>query len=109
VPGVDTWGWRVALLDQVVLLSNLLLFLWFLVFLWRSGKTDPVRFYPFRVAVLSSLPGTTRWRDKVAPEHVEGIRKSRRELFTILIASLAVAVLKFMYYKFFFAGLHTLR
>ena len=109
MPGLCAWGWRVALIDEVVLLSNPVLFLGFLLFLWRSAKTDPPRVYPFRVEVLAILPWSTRWREEVAPEHMEAIRKFRRGLFLFLIAILAVALLKFVYYRFFFAGLHTLR
>lgn len=109
MPGLHVWGWRVALVDEVVLLSNPVLFLGFLLFLWRSAKTDALKVYPFRVAVLSSLPCSTRWREEVAPEHVEAIRKSRRWLFLFLMAILAVALLKFVYYRFLFVGLHTLR
>ncbi len=109
IPGLDVWGWRVALIDEVALLSNPVLFLGFLLFLWRSAKTDPLRAYPFRVVVLSSLPFGTRWREEVAPEHVEVIRKSRRWFFLFLLAVLAVALLKYVYYRYLFVSLHTLR
>jgi hypothetical protein len=109
LPGLHVWGWRVALIDEVVILSDRVLFLGFLLFLWRSPKTDPLRVYPFRVAVLSSLPLSNRWRQEVAPEDAQAIGKFRTGLFLFLAASLAVAVLKFVYYRFFFVSLHTLR
>lgn len=109
IPGLHAWGWRVALVDEVVLLSNAVLFLGFLLFLWRSAKTVPLRVYPFRVAMLSSLPLSSRWRQKVAPEHVKAIGRFRMGLFLFLVAILAVALLKFVYYRFFFVSLHTLR
>jgi len=109
MPGLRVWGWRVALVDEVVLLSNPVLFLGFLLFLWRSAKTNALRVYPFRVAVLSSLPCSTRWQQEVAPEHVEAIRRFRSGFFLFLMAILAVALLKFVYYRFFFVGLHALR
>jgi hypothetical protein len=109
IPGLHVWGWRVALVDEVVLLSNPVLFLGFLLFLWRSAKTDPLSVYPFRVGVLSSLPLSSQWRQEVAPEHVEAIGKLRIGLFLFLAASLVVALLKLVYYKFLFVSLHTLR
>jgi hypothetical protein len=109
MPGLHVWGWRVALVDQVVLLSDLVLFLGFLMFLWRSAKTDPLRVYPFSVAVLSSLPLSSRWRQEVAPEHVQAIEKSRKVLFLFLAASLAMALLKLAYYRFLFVSLHIVR
>jgi hypothetical protein len=109
MPGLHVWGWRVALVDEVVLLSDLVLYLGFLLFLWRSAKTDPLRVYPFRVAVLSSLPLSSRWRQEVAPEHVQAIGEFRVGFFLFLAASLAVALLKFVYYRFLFVSLHTLR
>jgi hypothetical protein len=109
IPGLHVWGWRVALVDEVVLLSNPVVFMGFLLFLWRSAKTDPLRVYSFRIAVLSSLPLSSRWRQEVAPEHAVAIEKFRIGLFLFLAAILAVALLKFVYYRFLFVSLHTLR
>ncbi len=107
LPGVDLWGWRVALLDLLFLVSNVLLFAAFLIFSLRTYKRDPIKEYPFRVVLLSMVPFSVRWRQEVAPEHVCAIDKSRKGFFIFLIAAFVVAVLKVLYGKFLFTRLHT--
>jgi hypothetical protein len=106
LPGVYLWGWWVALLDFLFLASNVLLFAAFLIFSLRTYKRDPIREYPFRVALLSMVPFSVRWRNEVAAEHVCAIDKSRKGFFIFLMAAFVVAVLRVLYGKLLFARLH---
>jgi hypothetical protein len=106
------WGWRVVLLDYLVISSNLVLWLGFMVFLFRAAAAPPRRFqqrYPLKVRMQFLLPFSSRWRQALAPEDVEKIRKFRKVIFVFLLSSWVNAILKFTYYKLFFVRLHALR
>jgi hypothetical protein len=64
------------------------------------------RLYPFNKRLLWILPFTGRWRETLAQEHVETIRKFRMVLFGFLIASLALAIIEAAYFKLLFVRLH---
>jgi hypothetical protein len=104
------WGWRVVLLDYVVISSNLVLWLGFMVFFWRTAPRRSLQErYPFKVRMLWLLPFSSRWRHALVSEDVEKIRKFRKVFLVFFVASVVNALLKFTYYKFFFVRLHALR
>jgi hypothetical protein len=97
------------LVDHVVLLIDPLVFLSCMLLLWWTAPPlRVVRLYSLRVHLLSCLLFTGQWRVEVAPEHVQAIEKFRTGLFISLATIFGAAVLKFLYYKFFFMSLHTL-
>lgn len=106
---VALWGWQVVLLDYSVGLSDFVVWLCFMVFLWRTRATYTIlRLYPFRVRLLLFAPLSGRWRKELAPEHVQAIERLRRGYCTFFGVILALGLLKYVYYKFFFVRLHAL-
>lgn len=108
-PGLDYWGWRVALIDQFAALSDFLLFLCLMMLmLWRAPSRELNRAYPFKVRMLWILP-FSQWQRELAPQHVEAIRRYRSVFVWFFVALLPLTLLKFAYYKFLFVRLHTLK
>ena len=100
----------VGLLDQLILLSEPVLWLCFIVSLWKTLPPRSVqRLYPLGARIRWILPFSDRWREDVAPEHLEGIRKFRTTFFPYFGAILAMPLLKAGYYEFLFVTLHSIR
>jgi hypothetical protein len=53
------------------------------------------------------LPFGARWRQKVAPEHEEQIRRFRKGVFGYVIAIVSLPLLRDLYYEFLFVKLHS--
>jgi hypothetical protein len=110
VNGGAVWGRGVVLLDLIVASSVSVLWLCFLVSMLKTCPPRRIsRLYPFKVHMRSLLPFSDRWREDIAPEHVEAIGKSRKMFLVFFTAFLILALLKFAYYEFFFVRLHSLR
>jgi hypothetical protein len=58
--------------------------------------------------MLTILPFSTRWQREIAPEHLEAYGKARRWIFGGSAAILAVGLLQFAYFHFFFMKVHGL-
>lgn len=110
VTGGALWGRGVVLLDLLVELSEPVMWLCFLVSFLKTAPPRRIsRLYPFKVHMRSILPFSDRWRESVAPEHLEMIGKFRRTFFIFFAASWILALLRFVYYEFFFVRLHVLQ
>ena len=97
----------IELLDYIVEFSYPAVAVCFMVFLLR--KAPPRRIYglyTFRVHMLWSLPFNDRWREEVAPEHIETIGRFRKGLLAYELAILVVVILRAIYLRFLFMRLH---
>ena len=100
----------VALLDQLVLLGEPMVWLCFLLSLWRTLPPRRIqRLYPFRARIRWILPFSNRWQKEIAPEHVARIRRFRGRIFFYFVAILTVPLLKAAYYEFLFGKLHAIQ
>jgi hypothetical protein len=98
---------NVWMLDRAVVLARLIVWLIFVAGLIKTAVPNRIlRLYSFRVKMLAILPFSTRWQKEIAPEHLEVYRKSRRWFFAGMTALLAVSLLQFIYFKFFFMKVH---
>jgi hypothetical protein len=98
---------NVWLIDRAVILARLIVWLIFLAGLMKTAVPKRIlRLYPYRVKMLAILPFSTRWQQEIAPEHLEVYRKPRRWFFAGMTALLAVSLLQFIYFKFFFMKVH---
>ena len=94
-------------LDEAVILARLIVWLIFGAGLIITAVPEKVRrLYSIKVNLLAMLPVSSRWREEIAPEHVAAYRKSRRWFFGGMTALLAVSLLQFIYFKFFFMKVH---
>ncbi len=94
-------------LDKAVILARLIVWLIFVAGLIKTAVPNRVRrLYPYRVNMLAILPFSTPWQKEIAPEHVDAYRKSRSWFFAGMTALLAVGLLQFAYFKFFFMKVH---
>ena len=100
----------INLIDYVVELSEPILWLSFTMFLWWTIPPRAIQqLYPFGVRFLWLMPFSNRWRERVAPEHEEQIRKFRTGAFAYATAILVLPLLRAAYYKFLFMRLHALQ
>jgi hypothetical protein len=99
---MDVW-----LLDRAVILARLIVWLIFAAGLMITAVPNKIgRLYSIRVNLITILPFSARWKQEIAPEHLEVYRKFRRWCFVGLTALLAVSLLQVIYFKFFFMKLH---
>lgn len=99
---------NIKLIDYVVEFSEPVLWLLFTLFLWKRSPPRTIqRLYPLRVRILWMLPFGARWRQKVAPEHEEQIRRFRKGVFGYVIAIVSLPLLRDLYYEFLFVKLHS--
>jgi hypothetical protein len=100
----------IGLIDQIVTLSDLLLLSGFMLFMWKASPPRSIqKLYPFKVRMRYLFWFSGRWRDEVAPEHVQAIKKFRAGLLIFIIVTWFVALAKFAYYELLFAQLHGIR
>jgi hypothetical protein len=94
-------------LDRAVILARLIVWLIFVAGVMKTHVPRRIgRLYSIKVNLLAMLPFSARWQKEIAPEHVEVYRKSRRWYFVGMTALLAVPLLQFTYFKFFFMRFH---
>jgi hypothetical protein len=94
-------------LDKAVILSRLVICLIFFAGMIKTAVPNRVlRLYPHRVNMLAILPFSTRWQQEIGPEHLEAYGRFRRWFFGGSAAILAVGLLQFAYWQFFFMKVH---
>jgi hypothetical protein len=94
-------------LDRAVILARLIVWLIFVAGILKTAVPNRIRrLYSARVNLLTIVPFSTRWQKEIAPEHVDAYRRSRRWYFVGMTALLAVPLLQFTYFKFFFMRVH---
>jgi hypothetical protein len=98
---------NVWMLDRAVILARLIVWIIFVAGMIKTAVPKKIlQLYSFRVNLLTILPFSARWQKEIAPEHVEVYRKPRRWFFAGMTALLAVGLLQFAYFKFFFMKVH---
>ena len=94
-------------LDRAVILPRLIVWIIFVAGMMKTAVPKRIgRLYSRKVNLLAMLPFSSRWQQEIAPEHVTVYRKSRRWFFGGMTALLAVSLLQFAYFKFFFMKVH---
>src|SRR5579862_1406125 len=94
-------------LDKAVILSRLIVWLIFMAGLIKTAVPERIRrLYSFKVNLLTIVPFGTRWRQEIAPEHLEAYGRSRRWFFMGFAAILVAGLLRFAYFKYFFMKVH---